>query len=170
MNKKIKNWMANKEQLNTTYTLYLKKKIIQKTPKSLNLVKAHLEKVDHNLQYCHFLLEQNKYIDWVIVGLYYSVYHASLALLANKGYASKDHNATLCFLIKHYSELSYEDFELLEQLVITNEEIIFYADLKKERQDASYSTNINFDLETTKQLRIKSIQFIDKVKLILKEI
>jgi len=44
-------------------------------------------------------------------------------LLAEGGFSSKDHTATLCFLIRNYSEFSEEDINLYYDLAITQEEI-----------------------------------------------
>jgi uncharacterized protein (UPF0332 family) len=167
MNERIIHWLSNKAELDKSYKDYMDRRIIQKIPVSTNLVKAHIEKSDHNLEFSYFLFTQNKFIDWIVVGLYYAVYHASLALLANKGFSSKDHTATLCFLIKHYSEFSEEDIRLYYDLLLTQEEIQFYTTLKRERQKASYTTVKAFDEEKVKELREKAIGFVNKVKTIL---
>ena len=134
---------------------------------SSNLSKAHIAKSDNNLEFAGFLLDNDRYFDWAVVGLYYSVYHASLALLSKHGFASKDHNATLCFLIKNFSEFSKEDIELIEDLQIKKEEIEFYSGLKEERKKASYSTSILFNKEDVEELRKQSISLINKMKSIL---
>ena len=167
MNERIRQWTQDRDALEENYRLYLKRRIIQKLPRSRNLVSAHIEKSDHNLEFSYFLFTQNRFLDWTIVGLYYAVYHASLALLAHKGFSSKDHIATLCFLIKHYSEFSQEDIDLYYDLLITQKEIQFYARLKRERQQASYSTRTLFNEEKVEELREKAIDFINKVKMIL---
>ena len=136
-------------------------------PRSQNLIDAHIEKADHNLEFSYFLLNQERFLDWTIVGLYYAVYHASLALLAESGFSSKDHTATLCFLIRNYSEFSEEDINLYHDLAITQEEIQFYTRLKSERQKASYSTGIVYDEEHVRSLREKAIMFVNKVKTLL---
>jgi len=167
MNERITNWLKNKDELDKSYKNYMGRRIIQKVPASINLVKAHIEKSDHNLEFSYFLFTQDKFLDWTVVGLYYAVYHASLALLAKKGFSSKDHTATLCFLVKHYSEFSEDDIKLYYDLLITQEEIQFYTTLKRERQKASYSTVKAYDEKTVKELREKAIGFINKVKTIL---
>jgi len=163
---KISELIENKEKLEEAYFLYLKNKIIVKT--EFNLAEAHLTKANYDLEFADFILNSNKFASWSVVGLYYSLYHASLALLAKKGYLSKDHNATLCFLIKHYSEFSKEDLEFVNSLKINREEIEFYSGLKEERKKASYSTELVFDKENIEVLRKKTILFLNKVKMILK--
>lgn len=164
---KIDKLMNNKKFLDKTYQTYLKKKIIAK--KTPNLSEAHLAKSNNNLEFADFLLKNNRFFDWAIVGLYYSVYHASLALLSNKGFSSKNHNATLCFLIKNFSEFSKEEIELIDDLQIKREEIEFYSGLKEERQKASYSTSLLFSKEKVEELKEKSILLINKIKSILEE-
>ncbi len=167
MNGKVRNWLQDRDQLERSYQDYLKRRIIRKIPESNNLVEAHLEKSDHNLEFSYFLFNQNRFLDWTVVGLYYAVYHASLALLTGRGFSSKDHTATLCFLIRNFSEFSEEDIQLYYDLAITQEEIQFYTRLKGERQKASYSTGIVFDEEHVRELREKAIDFVNKVKTIL---
>ncbi len=167
MNPQVKMWLENKGALERSYRHYLDMNIIQKIPISENLVKAHIEKADHNLEFAYSLISGNKFPDWAITGLYYALYHSSLALLARKGFASKDHTATVCFLIKCYVEFSKEDIEFYDGLSLTRNEIQIYTDLKSERQKASYSTKMLFDAGHVKHLREKAIQFINKAKLML---
>ena len=167
MDGKVSQWLSDREQLESSFQSYLKRRIIRRIPRSENLVEAHIEKADHNLEFSYFLLNQDRFLDWTVVGLYYAVYHASLALLAESGFSSKDHTATLCFLIRNYSEFSEEDIELYYDLAITQEEIQFYTRLKSERQKASYSTRIVFDEEHVRELREKTIMFVNKAKTIL---
>ncbi|MDP2925548.1 MAG: HEPN domain-containing protein [Nanoarchaeota archaeon] len=164
---KIEELMNNKSALEKAYSRYIKKKIIQKKPS--DLAKAHISKSDNNMEFVNFLLENERFYDWQIVGLYYSVYHSTLALLSKKGFSSKDHNATLCFLIKNFSEFSKEELELIEDLQIKREEIEFYSGLKEERQKASYSTSLLFSKDKVIELKEKSILLINKVKIILEE-
>lgn len=169
INKRIKRWMHDKNALENSYQLYLSKGIIKHVPKTESLVNAHMEKSDHNIEFSHFLISSQKYPDWAIVGFYYALYHASLALLANVGFSSKDHTATLCFLMRHYAVFSEEDLKLYDNLVLTKDEVESYTTLKDERQKASYSTEDTFDLDNVNILREKSIRFINKVKSTLEE-
>lgn len=167
MDGRVSQWLSDRDQLEVSFQNYLKRRIIRRMPRSQNLIDAHIEKADHNLEFSYFLLNQDRFLDWTIVGLYYAVYHASLALLAESGFSSKDHTATLCFLIRDYSEFSEEDINLYYDLAITQEEIQFYTRLKSERQKASYSTGIVYDEEHVGHLREKAIMFVNKAKTIL---
>lgn len=167
MDGKVSQWLSDRDQLEVSFQNYLRRRIIRRVPRSQNLIDAHIEKADHNLEFSYFLLNQDRFLDWTIVGLYYAVYHASLALLAESGFSSKDHTATLCFLIRNYSEFSEEDITLYYDLAITQEEIQFYTRLKSERQKASYSTGIVYDEEHVRNLREKAIMFVNRAKTIL---
>lgn len=162
---KIEKLMNDKDALDKAYNRYIRKKLILR--KVTDLAKAHISKSDNNMEFVNFLLENEKFYDWQIVGLYYSLYHAALSLLSKEGYSSKDHNATLCFLIKNFSEFSKEEIELIDELQIKREEIEFYSGLKEERGKASYSTALIFDKEKVQELREKTILLINKIKSIL---
>ncbi|MBS3087291.1 HEPN domain-containing protein [Candidatus Pacearchaeota archaeon] len=167
--RKIKEYFANKKLLDQEIKFYENKGNLTKSKYSLGLVNAHLEKSKHNLGLVDLLIKNKNYNDWVIVGLYYALYHSCLALLANKGYTSKNHLATLLFLIKNYSNFSYEEIEMLEELSINKSDAEFYTDLKQERHQASYSTNSLFNEGKTIEVRKKTISFINKVEAILEE-
>jgi uncharacterized protein (UPF0332 family) len=93
--------------------------------------------------------------------LYYALYHCALALVANKGYKSKNHTATLLLLIKYYS-LTQEEIEFIDELSINKEDTEFYATLKKERHSASYSTTHFFEDEKIKEYRVRVNNFLQK--------
>ena len=162
---KIEKLLKDKHALEKAYNRFIKKKPI--ITRSSDISPAHIAKSDSNLEFVNFLIESQKFIDWQIVGLYYSIYHASLALLSKKGYSSKDHNATLCFLIKNFSEFTNEEIKLIDDLQIKREEIEFYSGLKEERRKASYSTTLLFDKDKVAELREKTILLINKIKSIL---
>lgn len=162
---KIKQLIENKDLLENVYQSYIKRELILKS--NLNLSKAHISKADYDMEFADFILKEEKFASWSVVGLYYSLYHTALALLSKKGYYSKDYNATLCFLIKHYSEFSKEEIELVDNLKINREEIEFYSGLKEERRKASYSTDILFKRENVEELRKQAISFLNKAKTIL---
>jgi len=83
MDGKVSQWLSDRDQLEVSFQNYLKRRIIRRMPRSQNLTDAHIEKADHNLEFSYFLLNQDRFLDWTIVGLYYAVYHASL-IASNK--------------------------------------------------------------------------------------
>lgn len=146
---------------------YLDEKIIQKIEIDDNQIKGHILKAKHNLKFVNDNIPSG-YYDWCITGCYYAIYHAALSLIIIKGYNSKNHDATLCLLIKeYYKKINPEELELFNRIYLDYQEILFYVQSKQKREDASYSTQMKFDKTTVHELRLKSALFIDKVKEIL---
>ena len=166
---KIEKILYDKKKINILLEKYVTKKVLIEKKDSKSLVSSHLKKSSHNLLFVDFLFNEKKFYDWMIVGLYYAIYHASLALVCKKGFISKNHTATLLFLTKHYASISEKDILFLEQMYLSKEDISFYASLMEKRQDASYSTSLLFDEQSVIDLRIKSIDFINKVKAICED-
>ena len=167
--KRIKNYFENEKILDKEISFHESKGNLNKSEYAFALVDAHLEKSKHNLGLVDLLIKNKGYNDWVIVSLYYALYHSCLALLAKKGYASKNHSATLLFLIKNYSNFSYEEIEMLEELSLNKSDAEFYTDMKQERHQASYSTHSLFDEDKVRELKKKTISFINKVEGLLEE-
>ncbi len=103
----------------------------------------------------------------MLVACYYAAYHAALALILSRGYSSKNHDATLCILIKEFYtiELSKEDIILLN--MFDAQELLFYVESKQKREEASYSTKIKFDIQEVNNLKLKTTFFINKVQKII---
>jgi len=119
--------------------------------------------------YCPVDENGKRFYDWIIVGCYYAIYHASLALLSTKGYSSKNHLATLCALIYLYyeGEITKEDIELIAESSIEKEEVTYFVEAKNKRETASYGISEEFSKNEAEKLRIKTIVFVNKVKEIL---
>ena len=150
---------------------YIKKKILIKQEFEEAEMKGHIEKAEHNSTFIQDTLKQN-YTDWAIVGCYYANYHIALALLLKKGFTSKNHDATLCILIKYYYQngLSREDIELINKTYLDNNDILFYVQTKQEREKASYSSQIAFDKKLVSDLRLKTLLFVNKGKEIIEKL
>lgn len=162
---RLKYLLEDKKVLEEKFQFYIKKKQLVKTSaKSLSL--PHLEKALHNFKFSNSL--DPKFLDWKIVGLYYALYHCALALVTNKDYISKNHSATLVFLIKFYTCFDYEEVYLIEKLMISKDDLQFYAQLKESRHNASYSTNLLFTIDDFNFYKKKTIDFINKTKFVLK--
>ena len=160
--------MRDEQYLNFQIGYYLQNKVVFQQEIKSGEVSGHVEKAEHNLNFVKD--NSTKYSDWAVVGCYYAAYHIAMALILKKGFFSKSHDATLCLLIKHYhnSELSIEDFELLNSFYLDNQDILFYVESKAEREKASYSSQIAFDKATVNGLQLKTILFVNKCKEILK--
>ena len=164
----LNKFVENPELVENRIKIYKNKKIIKKQNIDIQEIKGHIEKSEHNLKfvYDNFKLD---YLDWCITGCYYAVYHIALALILTKGYSSKNHDATLCILIKEYynKELTKEDLDLINSFFLNYQDLLFYIHAKDRREEASYSTKYKFDKEGAEELRLKAIDFIEKCKSIL---
>lgn len=100
--------------------------------KSVNesFVAGHIEKAQHNLEFVGSLKPQ--FDDWKIVGSYYAMYHAALALCASAGYKSKNHGATLAVLIDNYNDGVFKDvdFEEFAQVSLSQSDLLFYGQVR----------------------------------------
>jgi len=169
---KLNELLKQGKVLNNKINFYLKHKTLTKQTVNNAEIEGHIEKAEHNLEFTKAILDLKQFNDWVVVGCYYSIYHIALALSLKKGYFSKNHDATLCILIKEYykKDLSQEDIELLNEIYFDNEDVLIYTQSKDEREKASYSTQILFDEKRVEELRQKANLFVRKGQNILKNI
>jgi uncharacterized protein (UPF0332 family) len=161
-------YYADEKLLNLEIEKYIKQNPLRKESFAKALIIAHLEKAKHNLRFVGKNQSEEEFNDWTIVGLYYAAYHAALALVANRGYVSKSHEATLLFIIKEYS-VDKEEIELIDDMAMTKTDAEFYATLKEKRAQASYATNTLFRTEKVKEYHKRTIEFINKVEEILEK-
>ncbi|MEK6937605.1 MAG: HEPN domain-containing protein [Nanoarchaeota archaeon] len=163
----LKKMLASKEALNQKINDYEIEKQIFNLREDLGEIKGHIEKADHNMKFVENTSKID-FSDWVLVGCYYTLYHAALALLLKKGLFSKNHDATLCLLIKHYyKEISLEELEFINFTFLNNEDFLFYAESKNKRENASYSTKIKFDKVDTTKAIINTRLLLNKIKEII---
>lgn len=162
-------WLEDEERREIDFQNYLQERKIKEEAEIKELVKGHLDKADHNLRFVKSTLELQEFNDWAIVSAYYSIYHASLALCALKGYSTKDHLATLLIIIKEFYNkgLSKEEIETVGKTTIEKEEVLYYIEAKTKRAKASYSTQKTFDKSEAENLRLKAIAFVNKAKEII---
>ena len=162
-------WLEDEKRIEKDFNNYFKTKKIKKEVEVRELVEGHIQKADHNLKFVKSTLDLEEFNDWAIVSAYYAIYHASLALCALKGYATKDHSATLLVIIKEFykKELNKEEIGLIGDTTLEKEEVLYYVEAKTKRHSASYSTNINFEKSQVEFLRLKAIAFVSKAKEII---
>lgn len=163
----IEIYYLNKQKLEDKINLFKKTSQLIHQEHNHRLILAHLDKAKHNLRFFDKNKDDEAFNDWLIVILYYALYHSALALVTNKNYTSKNHTATLLFLIKFYS-IQKEDAELIEELSVNKEDAEFYTNLKFKRHIASYSTSTSFTQNQITNYRLKVIEFIQKVEDIIK--
>jgi len=162
----INKLFENKEYLEKELNFFIRKKHVIIIDKNNELVKSHLKKARHNIEFYKLNKQNDKFNDWLIVILYYSLYHSALALITNKNYSSKNHYATILLLIKEYT-ITKEEAELLNELSINKEDAELYTNLKEDRHNASYSTNLKFTNEKIKEYEDKVLNFINKTEELL---
>ena len=162
-------WLGNEKRRELDFQKYLEKRKIKVETEKKELVNGHLDKADHNLKFVQSTLELGEFNDWAIVSAYYSIYHASLALCALKGYSTKDHFATLLIVIKEFYNkgLGREEIETIGKTTMEKEEVLYYIEAKTKRNKASYSTQKIFDKKEAENLRLKAIDFVNKAKEII---
>ena len=159
----INKLFSDKDFLEKEIKFFESKKQIRKITENKELVKSHLKKARHNLKFFKLNKERNEFNDWLIVALYYSLYHSALALITNKKYYSKNHYATILLLIKEY-RIDKEDIELINELSIDKEDAELYTSLKDERHQASNSTETLFSKNKIIEYEDKVLEFINKTE------
>ena len=159
----IDKLFSDKEYLEKELNFFITKKQIKKIDKNPELVNSHIKKTRHNLEFFKLNKEHPKFNDWLIVTLYYSLYHSALALITNKNFSSKNHYATILILIKEYA-ITKDEARLLNELSINKEDAELYTTLKDDRHNASYATNIKFSQETIDNYESQVLDFINKTE------
>lgn len=175
-----KLWLKDKEECKSWLNDYIRKELLKKGADESRL---HLRKTDHNLNLANWITERHKdeipklfgeenFYDWIINIYYYAIYHAALALVSREGYKSKNHSATLCFLIYHHHHLqkaiNKEDVELIASSL--NKEDIETVGISKElREKACYDVHETFEQKLAQHVRNQAVNFANKIKLLLKE-
>ncbi len=164
----LKQLINSKEKLHEKITSYINERILVNQKIDEDEIKGHIEKSEHNLNFVKDTLKQN-YTDWAITGCYYAVYQIALALILRKCYSSKNHDATLCILIKEYYKkgVSEEDIKLINKFFLDYQDLLFYVQSKNKREEASYSSYYKFDKKSVNNLRLKAVLFVNKAKEIL---
>jgi len=169
------NWLKDKKECEYFLKQYLKKKIIKK---SNDESKLFLKKTNHNLTLANYLLKKHdkeipilfgeeNFYDWIISCYYYSIYHVASALMSKELFSSKNHSATLCFLIYyHYHDskkLNEEEVNLIASS-LSEEDIETIGFSKELREKANYDVHESFEKQLVEQIREETINFVNKIK------
>ena len=160
----LKKLLEDKKYLIEKINIYNEKGLITKTDSKAE-IKGHIEKSRHNSKFIQTI--NTEYNDWKLIACYYAAYHAALALITTKGYSSKNHDATLCLIIRYFynSGLTKEDIELLN--LLDAQDLFFYVESKQKREDAQYSTKIKYETKDVEKIRLKTLLFISKAEEII---
>lgn len=164
----IEKLFTNKELIDKELAFFEKKKHIKKIETNHELTQSFLLKAQHNLSFYSENKSKEQYNDWLIVILYYALYHCALALITHRSYSSKNHFATILILIKEYS-ISQDEAKLIDELAINKGDAELYTNLKKDRHNASYTTNMIFTKENILNYEEQVVSFIQKTKELLSE-
>ncbi len=140
-----------------------------------NLVKAHADKADHNLIVMTDL-DKLGHSDWVVITAYYSMYHASIAILSKIGLDSKDHATTVAvleyFFGKKIEKSLLDKFDELKgklEIIKIEEKYIRYLwKTKKTRETMQYGIAITY--KETDIIINNAREFVVKIKLLLEDI
>ena len=159
---RMEEYYHDKEKLNKKISFFKTKKQLIKIHPNHDLVKAHVDKSKHNMAFFDKNKDNNDFTDWLIVTLYYALYHSALALVVHKNYTSKNHTATLLFLIRNYS-ISRKEAELIENLAVTKEDVEFYTNIKNQRHSASYSTQFGLTAEKVQEYKQGVIRLVSHI-------
>jgi uncharacterized protein (UPF0332 family) len=159
----INKLFEDKKYLEEQVVFFTNKKQIRIIKQNKELVSSHIKKARHNIEFYNLNRKYQKFNDWLIVTLYYSLYHCALALITNKNYSSKNHYATILILIKEYS-ITKQEAELLNELSINKNDAELYTKLKDDRHDASYQTDTRFSEQKIKEYEEKVFEFINKTE------
>ncbi|MDD5054199.1 MAG: HEPN domain-containing protein [Candidatus Nanoarchaeia archaeon] len=162
----IDKLFSDKKHLQSEINFFIENKLIRFISENKELAQAHIKKARHNLEFYKLSKKHLNFNDWLIVILYYALYHSALSLIVNKNYSSKNHQATILLLIKEYG-ISKDEAELINELSISKEDAELYTNLKENRQSASYSTNTKFTKETIENYENKVLNFINKTEELL---
>jgi uncharacterized protein (UPF0332 family) len=172
-------WLKDEKECTFWLDDYIKKKILKKVSDESRL---HLKRTDHNLIFANWIIEKHDgeipevfgkdtFYDWVISIYYYAIYHAALALMSKEGFTSKNHSATLCFLIYHHyhlqSALDKEDVALIASS-LEKEDIETLGISKELREKASYNVHESFEKKLAEQVKEDAVDFVNKIKVLLK--
>ncbi|MEK6905703.1 MAG: HEPN domain-containing protein [Nanoarchaeota archaeon] len=173
-----KLWLKDEKECEFWLDSYIRKNILKK---SSNESRLHLRRTDHNLTFANWIIEKHKdeiptvfggdnFYDWVISIYYYAIYHAALALMSKEGFTSKNHSATLAFLIYHHyhsqKALEKEDVELIASS-LDREDIETLGISKELREKACYDVHEQFEKKLAEQIREQTVDFANKIKLLL---
>jgi len=174
-----REWVKDKKECKKWLASYIKRKVLKKGNDDSKL---YLAKSDHNLNLANWIYDKHgeeipeffgdeRFYDWVITMLYYAVYHAVLALVSKEGYTSKNHSATLCFLIYHHYHLEKsidkEEIELVAES-LSKEEIETVGSSKELREKACYDVHELFEKRLADIAKKETVDIINKIKGILK--
>lgn len=150
------------------FAFLIQKKQIKQISENKDLANSFFQKARHNFSFYNENKKKEQYLDWLVVILYYALYHCALALITQKNYSSKNHYATILLLIKEY-HISNTEAKLITELSISTQDAKLYTTLKEDRHNASYTTNTKFTVTQIQDYELQVLDFIQKTQDLLKK-
>ncbi len=152
-----------------------------------NLVSKYIARADKNLEFMNIISELsiNKEAqkalalpetynndEWVIITAYYSMYAASLALLAKIGYKSTTHTATILALEKFFVKKELIEPQYLAifkhaSARINEKDVDTLSQEKENRETAQYKVTEAVTHKITEASMKNAVDFVNKVKSLL---
>ncbi|GEM_PF-533249 len=178
---KYQRWIGSSEICKKDFNVFLEKQVIVRIEENKLWSRRYMDKADHNMDFAtivtnihkDFIKErfQNKtFYDWTTIAYYYAVYHAALSLLANSGYKSRSHIATLCGVIYYYyhknKDFKKKHIDVLRD--IDKENIDQFIETQNLRERASYGISISFEERLAEIAKNDAIEFLNKSKNVLR--
>jgi len=174
-----KIWIKDRKECKKWLESYRKNKMLKQ---SIDDSRLYMKKAEHNLNFANWIKEQHKagikeffgsetFYDWAVNIYYYSIYHSALALISREGFESKNHSATLCFLIYYHfhvdKDINQDEIHLIaSSLEIGDIESLGYS--KEIRERASYNVHEVFEEKLASQMQEQAVDFINKIRNLLK--
>ncbi len=158
---------------------YIQEEKLNRRDTDLTPVHGHFLKAYHDLDVTDLLNQLNKKPpagwvscpDWVVTAGYYGMYHSALALLALKGWGSKDHDATIKMLRYLYvhqgGKLTLAEVMKLERARALRDDVEKLARAKRARKTATY--DVGFSKVDTKFILGNARVFVEKMRLVSRE-
>lgn len=174
-----KVWMNDKKECKKWLEIYKERSLIRVSEDDSKL---YMRKAEHNINFANWIKEQHKtgikeffgeetFYDWVINIFYYAVYHSALALISKEGFESKNHSATLCFLIYSHFHLSKNITQKEIHLIsssLEKEDIESFGYSKEIRERASYNVHESFEEKLARQMQEEAVRFFNKIRNMIK--
>lgn len=163
-------WLTNRKAAERTIQAYIRRGVIREGATKIE-TQGHMHKAKRNLHFSRRVVDELKdFYEWAIVSYYYSVYQAALALCASRGYTTKSHTATIALLITLFypNHLTRGEIHHIAN-GIGEEDIRELVELKKYREDATYSISVEYEQKLAERLGETAIEFVNKIEQILKE-
>lgn len=143
-----------------------------------DLSRGHIEKSNHDLVVMTDLYKLG-HEDWIVISAYYSMYQATLALLAEIGLESKEHATTLAVLEYFFGEQINEELleefnnikekkDKLESVIISKTYIDSLWKVKQARESVQYGISIRY--KETNAIIENARKFVSKIKLVISEL